>query len=101
MCFEILKTSIKRDVWQLLREIRILMAGAYMHLCVHASTCDGLKQRNSIYTHTYTYLLQLIHLHQFWIFCICSTGGLILDYAVARYHGIAVFSPVMNGTFPA
>ena len=31
-------------------------------------------------------------------FCIvCSTGGLILDYAVAKYRGIAVFSPVMNG----
>ncbi|XP_020600481.1 solute carrier family 41 member 1-like isoform X2 [Orbicella faveolata] len=28
---------------------------------------------------------------------ISSTGGLILDYAVAKYHGIAVFSPVMNG----
>lgn len=28
---------------------------------------------------------------------ISSTGGLILDYAVAKYRGIAVFSPVMNG----
>lgn len=30
-------------------------------------------------------------------FFVCSTGGLILDYAVDKYHGIAVFSPVMNG----
>lgn len=31
--------------------------------------------------------------------CVCSSGGLILDYAVDKYHGIAVFSPVMNGRF--
>lgn len=30
---------------------------------------------------------------------VCSSGGLILDYAVDKYHGIAVFSPVMNGRF--
>ena len=36
----------------------------------------------------------------FVFFIVCSTGGLILDYAVAKYRGIAVFSPVMNGTFP-
>jgi len=28
---------------------------------------------------------------------VSSGGGLILDYAVARFHGIAVFQPVMNG----
>ncbi|EDO45085.1 predicted protein [Nematostella vectensis] len=28
---------------------------------------------------------------------ISSSGGLVLDYAVVSYHGIAVFSPVMNG----
>lgn len=28
---------------------------------------------------------------------ISSTGGLILDFAVDKYYGIAVFSPVMNG----
>lgn len=28
---------------------------------------------------------------------ISSTGGLILDFAVDKYHGIAVFSPVING----
>ena len=33
--------------------------------------------------------------------CVCSSGGLILDYAVDKYHGIAVFSPVMNGRFLA
>lgn len=26
-----------------------------------------------------------------------STGGLILDFAVNKFYGIAVFSPVMNG----
>lgn len=26
-----------------------------------------------------------------------SMGGLILDFAVATYHGIAVFQPVVNG----
>ena len=30
-------------------------------------------------------------------FAIYSTGGLILDFAVDKYRGIAVFSPVMNG----
>lgn len=29
--------------------------------------------------------------------CHCSVGGLILDFAVANYHGIAVFQPVING----
>ncbi|XP_031550901.1 solute carrier family 41 member 1-like [Actinia tenebrosa] len=28
---------------------------------------------------------------------ISSSGGLVLDYAVSSYHGIAVFSPVVNG----
>lgn len=28
---------------------------------------------------------------------ISSVGGLILDYTVANYHGIAVFQPVING----
>jgi len=28
---------------------------------------------------------------------VSSGGGLILDYAVAKFHGIAVFQPVMNG----
>lgn len=26
-----------------------------------------------------------------------STGGLILDFAVDKFYGIAVFNPVMNG----
>ena len=26
-----------------------------------------------------------------------SMGGLILDFAVGNYHGIAVFQPVING----
>lgn len=43
-------------------------------------------------------ILFTLILHFFLI--VCSTGGLILDYAVAKYHGIAVFSPVMNGMFP-
>ena len=30
-------------------------------------------------------------------FCVFSSGGLILDFAVDKYYGIAVFSPVMNG----
>jgi len=29
--------------------------------------------------------------------CISSGGGLILSYIVERYHGIAVFNPVVNG----
>eukprot|EP00794_Sanderia_malayensis_P006105 gene6105-6809_t len=29
--------------------------------------------------------------------CISSGGGLILSYIVERYHGIAVFNPVING----
>ena len=28
---------------------------------------------------------------------IFSGGGLILSYIVERYHGIAVFNPVVNG----
>lgn len=36
--------------------------------------------------------------------CFCfvffSVGGLILDYTVANYHGIAVFQPVINGKRP-
>ena len=28
-----------------------------------------------------------------------SVGGLILDFTVANYHGIAVFQPVINGKF--
>ena len=28
---------------------------------------------------------------------ISSLGGLILDYAVNKFHGIAVFQPVFNG----
>jgi len=39
----------------------------------------------------------MLYLHVIWSFVVCSTGGLILDFAVAKYHGIAVFSPVMNG----
>ena len=27
----------------------------------------------------------------------CSVGGLILDFTVVNYHGIAVFQPVING----
>ena len=31
-------------------------------------------------------------------FCsLFSTGGLILDFAVDKFYGIAVFNPVMNG----
>jgi len=32
-------------------------------------------------------------------FCIgtCSVGGLILDFMVVRFEGIAVFQPVING----
>ncbi|XP_065067379.1 solute carrier family 41 member 1-like [Rhopilema esculentum] len=29
--------------------------------------------------------------------CISSAGGLVLSYIVERYHGIAVFNPVVNG----
>ena len=28
---------------------------------------------------------------------ISSLGGVILDFAVTAYHGIAVFQPVING----
>lgn len=31
---------------------------------------------------------------------IFSGGGLILSYIVERYHGIAVFNPVVNGRCP-
>jgi len=27
----------------------------------------------------------------------CSVGGLILDFTVVNYRGIAVFQPVING----
>lgn len=31
-------------------------------------------------------------------FCVvCSVGGLILDFMVVRFEGIAVFQPVING----
>lgn len=30
---------------------------------------------------------------------ISSLGGVILDFAVSSYHGIAVFQPVINGLF--
>lgn len=30
---------------------------------------------------------------------ISSLGGVILDFAVTAYHGIAVFQPVINGEF--
>lgn len=28
---------------------------------------------------------------------VCSVGGLILDFMVSRFEGIAVFQPVING----
>ena len=31
------------------------------------------------------------------IFPACSLGGLVLDFAVGNYNGIAVFQPVING----
>ena len=31
------------------------------------------------------------------MFVYYSVGGLILDFAVAKYNGIAVFQPVING----
>ena len=37
--------------------------------------------------------------HNFHILIAFSLGGLVLDYAVANYNGLAIFQPVINGEY--
>ena len=68
------------------------------HISVAGSIENKLEHNTGTFSSCATYVKcgnVKFHLE----FCYFSTGGLILDYAVAKYHGIAVFSPVMNGRF--